>query len=86
MGKCPIDGRKGFVEVLAPGGYILNHEDPPMQEPHLLALPLPDNRILQKATDVTSVAQTDFMSAGPTDTLEQRHNVSVGPADVTSVW
>ncbi|PLW11957.1 hypothetical protein PCANC_24240 [Puccinia coronata f. sp. avenae] len=27
-----------------------------------------------EATDVTSVAQTDFMSAGPTDTLEQRHN------------
>ncbi|PLW09687.1 hypothetical protein PCASD_24514 [Puccinia coronata f. sp. avenae] len=26
------------------------------------------------------------MSAGPTDTLEQRHNVSVGPADVTSVY
>ncbi|PLW30301.1 hypothetical protein PCANC_25457 [Puccinia coronata f. sp. avenae] len=39
-----------------------------------------------KATDVTSVAQTDFMSAGPTDTLEQRNNVSVGPADVTSVY
>ncbi|PLW31842.1 hypothetical protein PCANC_17198 [Puccinia coronata f. sp. avenae] len=39
-----------------------------------------------EATDVTSVAQTDFMSAGPTDTLEQRHNVSVGPANVTSVW
>ncbi|PLW21586.1 hypothetical protein PCANC_00971 [Puccinia coronata f. sp. avenae] len=39
-----------------------------------------------EATDVTSVAQTDFMSAGPTDTLEQRHNVSVGAADVTSVW
>ncbi|PLW30831.1 hypothetical protein PCASD_15963, partial [Puccinia coronata f. sp. avenae] len=37
------------------------------------------------ATDVTSVAQTDFMSAGPTDTLEQRHNVSVGAADVTLV-
>ncbi|PLW43578.1 hypothetical protein PCASD_11444 [Puccinia coronata f. sp. avenae] len=27
-----------------------------------------------------------FMSAGPTDTLEQRNNVSVGPADVTSVY
>ncbi|PLW55520.1 hypothetical protein PCANC_02078 [Puccinia coronata f. sp. avenae] len=39
-----------------------------------------------QATDVTSVAQTDFMSAGPTDTLEQRHNVSVGAADVTLVW
>ncbi|PLW18903.1 hypothetical protein PCASD_22041 [Puccinia coronata f. sp. avenae] len=26
------------------------------------------------------------MSAGPTDTLEQRNNVSVGPADVTSVY
>ncbi|PLW23886.1 hypothetical protein PCASD_13494 [Puccinia coronata f. sp. avenae] len=39
-----------------------------------------------EATDVTLVAQTDFMSAGPTDTLEQRHNVSVGAADVTSVW
>ncbi|PLW58704.1 hypothetical protein PCANC_00269 [Puccinia coronata f. sp. avenae] len=39
-----------------------------------------------EATDVTSVAQTDFMSAGPTDTLEQRNNVSVGPADVTSVY
>ncbi|PLW11777.1 hypothetical protein PCANC_22086 [Puccinia coronata f. sp. avenae] len=39
-----------------------------------------------KATDVTSVAQTDFMLAGPTDTLEQRNNVSVGPADVTSVY
>ncbi|PLW18338.1 hypothetical protein PCANC_14216 [Puccinia coronata f. sp. avenae] len=41
---------------------------------------------LREATDVTSVAQTDFMSAGPTDTLEQRHNVSVGAANVTSVW
>ncbi|PLW22283.1 hypothetical protein PCASD_17008 [Puccinia coronata f. sp. avenae] len=39
-----------------------------------------------EATEVTSVAQTDFISAGPTDTLEQRHNVSVGAADVTSVW
>ncbi|PLW52564.1 hypothetical protein PCANC_07705 [Puccinia coronata f. sp. avenae] len=26
------------------------------------------------------------MSAGPTDTLEQRNNVLVGPADVTSVY
>ncbi|PLW57335.1 hypothetical protein PCANC_02453 [Puccinia coronata f. sp. avenae] len=39
-----------------------------------------------EAADVTSVAQTDFMSAGPTDTLEQRNNVLVGPADVTSVY
>ncbi|PLW13025.1 hypothetical protein PCANC_22163 [Puccinia coronata f. sp. avenae] len=43
-------------------------------------------RLRNEATEVTSVAQTDFMSAGPTDTLEQRHNVSVGAADVTSVW
>ncbi|PLW17417.1 hypothetical protein PCANC_14656 [Puccinia coronata f. sp. avenae] len=41
---------------------------------------------MTQATDVTSVAQTVFMSAGPTDTLEQRNNVSVEPADVTSVY
>ncbi|PLW42616.1 hypothetical protein PCANC_11761 [Puccinia coronata f. sp. avenae] len=41
---------------------------------------------IPEATEVTSVAQTNFMSAGPTDTLEQRHNVLVGAADVTSVW
>ncbi|PLW14324.1 hypothetical protein PCANC_22586 [Puccinia coronata f. sp. avenae] len=45
-----------------------------------------DQQQAQEATDVTSVAQTDFMLAGPTDTLEQRNNVSVGPADVTSVY
>ncbi|PLW27002.1 hypothetical protein PCASD_25123 [Puccinia coronata f. sp. avenae] len=38
------------------------------------------------AVRVNALRLTDFMSAGPTDTLEQRNNVSVGPADVTSVY
>ncbi|PLW22979.1 hypothetical protein PCASD_14788 [Puccinia coronata f. sp. avenae] len=38
------------------------------------------------ATDVTSVYQTDVTSAAPTDTLCLCSNVSVGPADIKSVW
>ncbi|PLW40786.1 hypothetical protein PCANC_13520 [Puccinia coronata f. sp. avenae] len=38
------------------------------------------------ATNVTSVYQTNVTSAGPTDTLFLCSNVSVGPANIKSVW
>ncbi|PLW08743.1 hypothetical protein PCANC_27930 [Puccinia coronata f. sp. avenae] len=38
------------------------------------------------ATNVTSVYQTDVTSAAPTNTLCLCSNVSVGPADIKSVW
>ncbi|PLW28702.1 hypothetical protein PCASD_26041 [Puccinia coronata f. sp. avenae] len=41
---------------------------------------------LVAATDVTSVYQTDVTSAAPTDTLCLCSNVSVGPANIKSVW
>ncbi|PLW36094.1 hypothetical protein PCANC_18764 [Puccinia coronata f. sp. avenae] len=41
---------------------------------------------LVAATDVTLVYQTDVTLAAPTDTLCLCSNVSVGPADIKSVW
>ncbi|PLW21279.1 hypothetical protein PCANC_05069 [Puccinia coronata f. sp. avenae] len=41
---------------------------------------------LVAATNVTSVYQTDVTLAAPTDTLCLCSNVSVGPANIKSVW